>query len=121
VLSGFIYVLEDLLTGKCQEVHARRIRFFRNSDFRVTQTVLDHLSYQAGELHAYISGRDQVELSKARSKSTTANNLCFRYSGGRSICHASLEKQYKTRVGEPKALRPPDLKWLERPLIYVMF
>jgi hypothetical protein len=51
VLSGFIYVLEDLLTGKCQEVHARRIRFFRNSDFCVTQTVLDHLSYQAGELH----------------------------------------------------------------------
>jgi hypothetical protein len=32
----------------------------------------------------YISERDQVEVSKARSKSTTANNLCFRYSGGRS-------------------------------------
>jgi hypothetical protein len=39
------------LTGKCQEVHARRIRFSRNSDFCVIQTVLDHLSYQAGELH----------------------------------------------------------------------
>jgi hypothetical protein len=47
VLSGFIYVLEDLLTGKYQEVHARRIRFFRNAGFCFTQTVLDHLSYQA--------------------------------------------------------------------------
>jgi hypothetical protein len=58
----------------------------------------------------YISGRDQVEVSKTRSKSTTANNLCFRYSGGRSSSNASPEKQYKTRVGEPKALRPPDLE-----------
>jgi hypothetical protein len=44
--------------------------------------------------YKYISGRDQVEVSKARSKSTTANNLCFRYSGGRSISNASPEKQY---------------------------
>jgi hypothetical protein len=59
-------------------------------------------------IYKYISGRNQVEVSKARSKSTTANNLCFRYSGGRSSSNASPEKQYKTRVGEPKALRPPD-------------
>jgi hypothetical protein len=56
----------------------------------------------------YISGRDQVEVSKARSKSTTANNICFRYIGGRSGNDTSLEKRYKARVGEPKALRPPD-------------
>jgi hypothetical protein len=61
-------------------------------------------------IYKYISGRDQVEVSKTRSKSTTANNLCFRYSGGRSSSNASPEKQYKTRVGEPKALRPPDLE-----------
>jgi hypothetical protein len=46
--------------------------------------------------YKYISGRDQVEVSQARSKSTTANNLCFRYSGGRSSSNASPEKQYKT-------------------------
>jgi hypothetical protein len=45
-----MYVLEVLLTGRCQEAHARRIRFFRNSDFEVIRTVLDHLSCQAGEL-----------------------------------------------------------------------
>jgi hypothetical protein len=61
-------------------------------------------------IYKYISGRDQIEVSKARSKSTTANNLCFRYSGGRSSSNVSPEKQYKTRVGEPKALRPPDLE-----------
>jgi hypothetical protein len=44
-------VPEVLLTGKGQEAHAKRIRFVRNSDFEVTQTVHDHLSYQAGELH----------------------------------------------------------------------
>jgi hypothetical protein len=60
--------------------------------------------------YKHISGQDQVEVSKARSKSTTANNLCFRYSGGRSSSNASPEKQYKTRVGAPKALRPPDLE-----------
>jgi hypothetical protein len=65
--------------------------------------------------YKYISGRDQVEVSKARSKSTTANNLCFRYSGGRSSSNASLEKQYKTRVGEPKALRYPDLEVARQP------
>jgi hypothetical protein len=62
-----------------------------------------------------ISGRDQVEVSKARSKSRTANNLCLRYSGGRSSSNASPEKQYKTRVGEPKALRPPDLEVARTP------
>jgi hypothetical protein len=65
--------------------------------------------------YKYISGRDQVEVSKARSKSTPANNLCFRYSGGRSSSNASPEKQYKTRVGEPKALRPPDLEVARTP------
>jgi hypothetical protein len=48
---GLIYVLEDLLTGKCQEGPARRIRFFRNSEFEGTQSVPDHLSYETGELH----------------------------------------------------------------------
>jgi hypothetical protein len=65
--------------------------------------------------YKYISGRDQVEVSKARSKSTTANNLCLRYSGGRSISNASPEKQYKTRVGEPKTLQPPDLEVARTP------
>jgi hypothetical protein len=66
-------------------------------------------------IYNYTSGRDQVEVSKARSKSTTATNLCFRYSGERSSSNASLEKQYKTRVGEPKAHRPPDLEVARTP------
>jgi hypothetical protein len=65
--------------------------------------------------YKYVSGRVQVEVSKARSKSTTANNRCFRYSGGRSSSNASPEKQYKTRVGEPKALRPADLEVARTP------
>jgi hypothetical protein len=51
VYAGFIYVLEYLLTGKCQEVHTGRVRFFWNSEFEVTQTVLAHLSYESPELH----------------------------------------------------------------------
>jgi hypothetical protein len=60
-------------------------------------------------IYIYISGRDQVEVSKARSKSTTANTLCFGYTRGRSSSNASLENSIKPRVGEPKALQPPDL------------
>jgi hypothetical protein len=51
VYAGFIYVLGYLLTGRCQEGPAKRIRFFRNSEFEVTQSVPDHLPYEAGELH----------------------------------------------------------------------
>jgi hypothetical protein len=46
----------------------------------------------------------------AGSNSTTAETLCFRYSGGQSSSDALLEKQYKTRVGEPKASRPTDME-----------
>lgn len=48
--SDFIFVIEDLLTGKKEESHGRRLRFFRNSSFNVTEEILHHLAYQKGEL-----------------------------------------------------------------------
>lgn len=50
-LSNFVYVLQDLLSGDQEEVHARRIIFFRNSAYEVTEELLGHLKHQEGELH----------------------------------------------------------------------
>jgi hypothetical protein len=71
--------------------------------------------------YKYISGRDQVEVSKTRSKSTTANNLCFRYSGGRSSSNASPEKQYKPGWASRKLADLPTWRWLEQPAHLLMF
>ena len=48
--SNYIFVIENLLTSKREEVHGRRLKFFRNKDFMVTEELLDHLAYQHGEL-----------------------------------------------------------------------
>ena len=48
--SEYVFLVEDLVNGKKQEVHGRRLKFFRNKDFQVSQELLNHLSYQEGEL-----------------------------------------------------------------------
>ena len=48
--SDYIFLVESLLNGKKEEVHGRRLKFFRNKDFKVTEEVLNHLAYQEGEL-----------------------------------------------------------------------
>ncbi len=48
--SNYIFVIEDLLTGEREEAHGRRLRFFRNSSFNVTEELRHHLAYQKGEL-----------------------------------------------------------------------
>ena len=48
--SNYIFVIEDLLTGEKEEAHGRRLRFFRNSVFNVTEELKHHLMYQKGEL-----------------------------------------------------------------------
>ena len=48
--SNYIFVIEDLLTGERKEVHGRRLRFFRNSSFRVTEELRDHIAFQKNEL-----------------------------------------------------------------------
>ena len=48
--SSYIFVIEDLLSGKREEAHGRRLPFFRNSSFNVTEELRDHLAYQKGEL-----------------------------------------------------------------------
>lgn len=49
--SEYIFVIEHLVSGKREEAHGRRLRFFRNSSFNVTEELLNHLEYQAGELY----------------------------------------------------------------------
>ena len=58
-----IFSIEDLLTGKVEEVHARRLKFFHNKDFKVTEEVKNHLMYQADELFV-ISRLDDLRVNK---------------------------------------------------------
>ena len=48
--STYIFRIEYLLTGIKEEVHGRRLRFFRNSAFDVTEELRQHLANQKDEL-----------------------------------------------------------------------
>lgn len=48
--SNYIFTIKDLLTGRTEEAHGRRLRFFRNSSFNVSEEIKNHLAYQKGEL-----------------------------------------------------------------------
>ena len=58
--GDYIFRVEDLLSGERLEVHGRRLKFFRNKDYEVTEQLMNHLSYQTGEL----SDSSRVERSK---------------------------------------------------------
>ena len=49
-LSEYIFVVEHLLTGRKEQVHGRRLKFFRNASFEVTEELKEHLEYQEGEM-----------------------------------------------------------------------
>ena len=51
--SNYIFVIQNLLTGERQESHGRRLRFFRNSSFQVTEELREHLSYQKDEMFVF--------------------------------------------------------------------
>lgn len=48
--SNYIFEIEDLLTGKKEKAHGRRLKFFQNKYFEVTEELRNHLSYQNNEL-----------------------------------------------------------------------
>lgn len=48
--SDYVFEIEDLLTGKRQDAHGRRLKFFRNKDFEVSEDVRNHIAYQENEL-----------------------------------------------------------------------
>jgi len=50
LLSDFLFETEDLRTLKKVVVHGSRLKFFRNSDYNVTEECLNQLAYQEGEL-----------------------------------------------------------------------
>ena len=50
--SNYTFIIEDLLTSEREESHGRRLRFFRNSSFKVTEELRQHLCYQRNELHS---------------------------------------------------------------------
>jgi len=50
VLSDYLFETEDLRTLKKTVVHGSRLKFFRNSDYEVTEECLNQLAYQEGEL-----------------------------------------------------------------------
>ena len=49
-LSDYIFVIEHLITGNKQQAHGRRLKFFRNSTFEVSEDLKEHLEYQDGEM-----------------------------------------------------------------------
>ena len=48
--SDNIFEIEDLLSSKMQDVHGRRLQFFRNKSFYITEEIKTHLSYQENKL-----------------------------------------------------------------------
>jgi len=48
--SDYIFLIEDLLSGEKTEAHGRRLKFFRNSSYEITEELLNHLAYQENEL-----------------------------------------------------------------------
>lgn len=63
--SDFIFEIEDLLTGKKEFAHGRRLRFFRNKYFEVTEEVKEHLLYQEDELQV-VESFDDIRSSNGR-------------------------------------------------------
>eukprot|EP00171_Calliarthron_tuberculosum_P005938 IDg5938t1 len=45
-----IFQIENLITSKKEEAHARRLKLFRNKDYKVTEELKNHLAYQPDEL-----------------------------------------------------------------------
>lgn len=48
--SNYIFEVEDLLSGKREECHGRRLKFFRNADFKVTEELKNYLAFQDDEI-----------------------------------------------------------------------
>jgi len=48
--SEYIFTIKNLLNGDTEDAHGRRLKFFRNKDYKVTEELLNHLAYQDGEL-----------------------------------------------------------------------
>lgn len=48
--SKYIFLVESLLHGQKKELHGRRLTFFQNKSFDVTQELPDYLAYQQNEL-----------------------------------------------------------------------
>lgn len=62
-LSEYLFEVDDLLTGERKVVHGRRLKHFRNSDFKITEKELHHLEYQRGELLVIESFEDIRETN----------------------------------------------------------
>lgn len=50
VHSDFIFTIKNIVSGQTEEAHGRRLKFFRNSDYEVTEALRDHLAHQEGDL-----------------------------------------------------------------------
>lgn len=61
--DNYIFRIQHLLSGKSEDVHGRRLKFFKNSSFNVDEEMQEHLEYQDGELLTV------EELCDIRSKS----------------------------------------------------
>ena len=44
--SEYLFVIDHLVFGRKGEAHGRRLKFFRNKDYEVTEEFLQHFEYQ---------------------------------------------------------------------------
>lgn len=56
--SEYIFEVQHLSSGDKKDVHGRRLKFFRNKDYKVTQDLLDHIGHQESELMIVDEFRD---------------------------------------------------------------
>ncbi len=49
-LSNYLFVIKNLRSDATETAHGRRLKLFRNSDYMVTEELLNHLAYQDNEL-----------------------------------------------------------------------
>lgn len=61
--DSYVFQIQNLRKATMEFVHGRRLKFFRNSSFEVTEELSEHLDYQEGELLSFEEFRDIRNLS----------------------------------------------------------
>jgi hypothetical protein len=117
VLSDFIYLLADLLTGKCQDIHARRIGLFRISNFdspRMSSTTCPIMLGNCMQFISFSASGNGTALSRPRHAGvgTTLGKTL-----GKTLWKASgKEETSKNRQLTPLSCQFPSMDVVHEPV-----
>lgn len=65
VMSDYLFEVEDLLSGTSSVSHGSKLKIFRNKEYKVSEEILEHLSFQSGE---YCVIDELVDIRKRKSQ-----------------------------------------------------